>query len=81
MSGNLHRLTVGNYIYGQWGVMTGLQYTVSEDSPWEINPGEQLPYYIQVSGIKFNVIHNFRPESQFNKTHQFINQTANTNSI
>jgi hypothetical protein len=79
MSGNLHRLTVGNYISGQWGVMTGLQYTVSEDSPWEIDEDNQLPYYIQVSGIKFNVIHNFRPESQFNKTHQYINQQVKTN--
>lgn len=76
MAGNLHRLTVGNYIQGQWGVMTGLQYTVSEDSPWEIAEGEQLPHYIKVSGIKFNVIHNFRPESQFNKIHQYINQNS-----
>jgi hypothetical protein len=79
MAGNLHRLTVGNYISGQWGVMTGLQYTVSEDSPWEIDENEQLPHYIKVSGIKFNVIHNFRPESQFNKTHQYINQYVKNN--
>ena len=79
MAGNLHRLTVGNYVSGQWGVMTGLQYTVTEDSPWEIDENEQLPHYIKVSGIKFNVIHNFRPESQFNKTHQYINQYVKNN--
>lgn len=81
MAGNLHRLTVGNYIYGQWGVMTGIQYTPVDESPWEIRQGSQLPHYIKVSGIKFNVIHNFRPESQFNGTHQFINQQSKTNSI
>ena len=81
MAGNLHRLTVGNYIYGQWGVMMGIQYSVTEDSPWEIGENEQLPHYIKVSGIKFNVIHNFRPESQFNEIHQYINQQSKTNSI
>jgi len=80
MAGNLHRLTVGNYIYGQWGVMTGLQYAIEEETPWEITEGDQLPLYIKVSGIKFNVIHNFRPESQFNGDHQFINQQSKTNS-
>jgi hypothetical protein len=80
MAGNLHRLTLGNYIYGQWGVMTGLQYTVDEDTPWEIDQNDQLPHYIKVSGIKFNVIHNFRPESHFNGAHQYINQESKTNS-
>ena len=80
MAGNLHRLTIGNYVFGQWGVMTGIQYTPMDESPWEIEEGNQLPHYIKVSGIKFNVIHNFRPESQFNGIHQFINQTEKVNS-
>ena len=80
MAGNLHRLTIGNYVFGQWGVMTGIQYTPMDESPWEIEEGNQLPHYIKVSGIKFNVIHNFRPESQFNGVHQFINQTEKVNS-
>jgi len=80
MTGNLHRLTVGNYISGQWGVMTGLQYTVSEDSPWEIDENEQLPHYIKVSGIKFNVIHNFRPEYNWDGNNKYILQNAATNN-
>lgn len=74
MAGNLHKLTVGNYINNQVGIMDGLTYEVIEESPWEITKGNQLPMYIRVTGIKFTPIHNFRPESQFNTIHQFINQ-------
>jgi hypothetical protein len=74
MAGNLHRLTVGNYVSNQVGIMDGLTYEVTDESPWEINAGSQLPMYIKVTGIKFTPIHDFRPESQFNTTHQFIKQ-------
>jgi hypothetical protein len=79
MAGNLHRLTIGNYVVGQYGIMTSLTYDIMEESPWEITPGSQLPYYIKVSGIKFIPIHNWRPESKFNNYHSYINQGASTN--
>ena len=72
MAGNLHKLTVGNYISGQVGIMNGLTYDIMDESPWDIDKG--LPHYIKVTGIKFTPIHNFRPESQFNNLHQYINQ-------
>ena len=80
MAGNLHQITLGNYLVNQYGVMTGLTYTTDLDTPWEISEGDQLPLYIKVSGISFNVIHNFRPESYFNKEHRYIDQTPKTNS-
>jgi hypothetical protein len=79
MAGNLHRVTVGNYINGQWGIIRGMQFSVSKDSPWEISTGKQLPFYIEVSGIKFQPIHNFRPEMLWGNTkHQYINQSIST---
>lgn len=74
MTGNLHKLTVGNYVSGQVGIMSGLTYEITDESPWEIKEGSQLPLYIKVTGIKFTPIHNFRPESQFNQVHSYINQ-------
>ena len=79
MAGNLYRLTIGNYVVGQYGIMTSLTYDIMEESPWEITPGPQLPYYIRVSGIKFIPIHNWRPESWFNAKHNYINQNTDTN--
>ena len=73
MSGNLHRLTVGNYIKKQYGILTGLSFKIPEDSPWEIESGKQLSHYIEVSGFKFNVIHDFRPN--YNASLQYLYQT------
>ncbi len=36
MRGNLISLTVGGYLYEQVGIMTGIQYTVPTESPWNI---------------------------------------------
>lgn len=74
MAGNLHQLTVGDYVSNQTGVMNSLSYEIMDESPWEISTGSQLPMYIAVS-IKFTPIHNFRPEMKWGKDkHQFINQ-------
>jgi len=80
MAGNLHQITLGNYILNQWGVLTGMTLTPDDESPWGVEEGRQLPFYIKVTGLKFNVIHNFRPESYFNKEHRYINQTSNVNT-
>ena len=75
MAGNLHQLTVGNYVSNQTGIMNSLSYEIMDESPWEISPGIQLPMYIAVT-IKFTPIHNFRPEMKWADgiIHQFINQ-------
>ena len=36
MRGNLATLTVGGYLYEQPGIITSLNYTIPEESPWEI---------------------------------------------
>jgi hypothetical protein len=79
MAGNLHQITLGDYLVNQWGVLTGLSFTPDDESPWGVESGMQLPFYIKVTGLKFNVIHNFRPESYFNTPHKYIAQTADTN--
>ena len=76
MAGNLHQLTFGNYVKNQYGILTGLSLEPPSDSPWETKKGKQLPHYIKVTGLKFDIIHNFRPE--YGNNRQFINQTEVT---
>ena len=75
MRGNLIELTVGGYLFNQVGIMTGINYTIPMESPWEIainNIGEpdrtvkELPFMIKVSGFQFIPIHNFVPNVQKN---------------
>lgn len=77
MAGNLHRITIGDYINAQYGVVTGLTYEIMDESPWEVDQNNQLPYYIQVTGFNFKVIHNFRPEMKWDGNyHDFIDQSS-----
>ena len=82
MRGNLIELTVGGYLFNQVGIMTGINYTVPMESPWEISiPDTQLenevgflsdgsvkelPFMIKVSGFNFIPIHSFVPNVQKN---------------
>jgi hypothetical protein len=70
MRGNIAKITVGNYLYEQPGVIESLDITMPDDSPWEINLGldgesmedmRQLPQMLEVK-MKFSPIHEFRPE-------------------
>jgi hypothetical protein len=36
MRGNLIELTIGGYLYNQVGIMTGIDYGVPTESPWEV---------------------------------------------
>lgn len=52
MRGPLVRMTVGNWIDGQLGILTSISYTVPQDSPWEISlDGKEmiLPHILEVS--------------------------------
>jgi hypothetical protein len=71
MSGNIHKLTIGDYVSNQYGIITSLTYDIIDDSPWELTSGIQLPFYIKVTGFKFIPIHDFRPSSIFNHTAGF----------
>jgi hypothetical protein len=82
MRGNLIELTVGGYLFNQVGIMTGINYTVPMESPWEIaipdtqtinesgflsdKSVKELPFMIKVSGFNFIPIHNFVPSIQKN---------------
>jgi hypothetical protein len=35
MAGNLHRLTFGNYVKGQYGILESVDYTIMDESPWK----------------------------------------------
>jgi len=72
MRGTLVRITLGDYLNSQYGFITSLNYTIPEDSTWEIaltepEGGEdvdmyELPKMIDVS-LNFTPIHNFLPQN------------------
>jgi hypothetical protein len=81
MRGNLATLTVGGYLYEQPGIIKSINYSVPQESPWEIgidnigvndiNNGidrgvNQLPHMIKVTGFQFVPIHTFVPKLQQN---------------
>jgi hypothetical protein len=85
MAGNIAYITLGGYINDQPGIITSLDYTIPEESPWEIAIDEngtpanvedvrQLPHIMRVS-LNFTPIHKFRPEKQ-----SFKNDTLGTDS-
>ena len=57
MRGPLVKMTVGNWIDGQAGILNSLSYTIPQDSPWEIAINEPLegtkelilPHIVEVS--------------------------------
>jgi hypothetical protein len=76
MRGNLATLTVGGYLYEQPGIITNINYSVPQESPWEIgidskgevdNSIKQLPHIIRVTGFQFIPIHTFVPRVQQNE--------------
>ena len=73
MRGSIAKVTVGDYIYEQPGIIESVQYTWQKDYPWEIsfqNPegnerSQILPHVLDVS-LSFKVIHDFLPETGTN---------------
>jgi len=85
MAGNIAYITLGSYVDDQPGIITSLDYSIPEDSPWEIGIDDngndariaevrQLPHIIEVK-LNFIPIHKFRPE----KT-TFVNDVLGTSS-
>jgi hypothetical protein len=78
MRGNLVRLTLGGYLYEQYGFISSLTYDIPSDSTWEIGINtvggsddsvKELPHMIKVTGLTFTPIHNF-----------LVRKVINTNS-
>ena len=78
MQGNIAYLTFGGYCFEQPGIITSLNLSYPQESPWEIdvdsktgaNDGgvitKELPMIMTVSGFEFKPIHNFVPRIQQN---------------
>jgi len=75
MRGNLAVLTVGGYLFEQPGIINSINYSVPQESPWEIgisdtagfdNTVKELPHIIKVTGFSFTPIHTFVPKLQKN---------------
>jgi hypothetical protein len=75
MRGNLAVLTVGGYLFEQPGIITSINYSIPQESPWEIgisdtagfdNTVKELPHMIKVTGFNFIPIHTFVPGLQKN---------------
>ena len=71
MRGNIVQLTVGDYLNDVYGVITGFNYSITEESTWDIarnNDGTidpnsaELPTLINVDSFSFKPIHNFIPQ-------------------
>jgi hypothetical protein len=75
MRGNLVKLTVGGYLYEQWGIIKSLNYVWDMDAPFEIGINDvgdydpsvkELPFSIKVNSFNFTPIHTFLPQKQKN---------------
>ena len=83
MRGNIHQLTVGGYLYELPGVITTLNYTIPDDSTWEIGipsnfkDAETAP---DQSGIIVDpsvkeLAHRMEVNLTFKPIHEFLPQT------
>jgi len=80
MRGNLAVITVGGYLFDQPGIINSINYSVPQESPWEIGINDafeeskygydttvkEMPHIIKVTGFSFTPIHKFVPKLQKN---------------
>jgi len=62
--GPLLKLTIGNYFKDIPVVVDSFDISVPDSSPWDIDPGRQLPLYLEVSmgcKVMFNEAPNYNP--------------------
>lgn len=71
MRGNIHQLTIGGYVYEYPGIIESLDFTIPDDSTWEIgintaggfdNSVKELPHRIEVA-MSFKPIDKFLPQT------------------
>jgi len=70
MKGNLHKLTMGGYLFDQVGIIKSITYDIPQETTWEIGINTQggedtsvkeLPHMIKVTGLTFVPIQHFLP--------------------
>jgi hypothetical protein len=80
MRGNIHQLTLGGYFYEQPGVLTTLNYTMPQDSPWEIGIPADSVDGEAVGGISYReplvkeLTHMIQVQVSFKPIHTFLPQ-------
>jgi hypothetical protein len=81
MRGNIHQLTIGGYFYEQPGVITSLNYTLPEESTWEIGIPSNSEDVEAVGGISYRdpsvkeLTHIVEVSVGFRPIHTFLPQT------
>ena len=69
--GPMLKLTIGNYFVDTPVVCDSFDISIPDSSPWDIDPGRQLPLYLEVSmgcKIMFNETENYDPNTGAFKT-------------
>jgi hypothetical protein len=61
LGGVLLRLNVGSYLVGEYATLNSLNYTVPDDTTWDITPEARLAMYIEAS-FSFNIVHQKLPQ-------------------
>jgi hypothetical protein len=70
MKGNLHKMSIGGYLFEQVGIIKSLTYDIPEETPWEIGINDvggfddnvkELPHMIKVTNLSFIPIQHFLP--------------------
>jgi hypothetical protein len=90
MKGNLHKMSIGGYLFEQVGIIKSLTYDIPEETPWEIginddggfdNTVKELPHMIKVTNLSFVPIQHFLPRvaninNQSNTRYIALSKTA-----
>lgn len=80
MRGNIHQLTIGGYFLEQPGVITSLNYTMPQDSTWEIGIPSDSKDVESAGGITYRdpsvkeLTHRIDVQVQFKPIHTFLPQ-------
>jgi hypothetical protein len=61
LGGVLLRLNVGSYLVGEYATLNSLNYTIPDDTTWDITPEARLAMYIEAS-FSFNIVHQKLPQ-------------------
>jgi hypothetical protein len=90
MKGNLHKMSIGGYLFEQVGIIKSLTYDIPEETSWEIGINDaggfddnvkELPHMIKVTNLSFVPIQHFLPRvaninNQSNTRYIALSKTA-----
>jgi hypothetical protein len=75
LGGVLIKLNVGNYIVGEYSILNSLNYSIPDDTSWDITPEGRLAMLIDTS-FNFTIIHKELP--QYKSEQGFFNYLPDT---